>query len=142
MSGTFSQLILLPGVGCRAAGYIRCWPAWRSLCCLRPTPPLDSWPGDVLSSAARWQVALHPLSSARVIFSMPAYASWVDAFWLYHLSLVEKYFITFKKVLVLLTPCLFFHRSARGMKHYLPSICSSAWLPGIQFILAASSMRD
>lgn len=38
----------------RVAGCMPCWPAWRSLCCLEPTPPSDSWPGDVLSSAAHW----------------------------------------------------------------------------------------
>lgn len=49
-----------------------------------------------------------------------------------------------QKVLVLLTLELFyfFNRKVRGMKHYLPSTCSSVWLPGIQLILATSSMRD
>lgn len=40
--------------GLRVAGCTPCWPAWRSLCCPKPTPPSDSWPGDVLSSAAHW----------------------------------------------------------------------------------------
>lgn len=38
----------------RVAGCMPCWPAWRSPCCLEPTRPFDSWPGDVLSSVARW----------------------------------------------------------------------------------------
>lgn len=44
-----------------------CWPAWRSPCCLEPTRPFDSWPGDALSSVARWYRSHCPLLPSAVV---------------------------------------------------------------------------
>lgn len=51
----------------RVAGCMPCWPAWRSPCCQEPTRPLDSWPGDALSSEARWYCSHCPLLPPAVV---------------------------------------------------------------------------
>lgn len=49
-----AHILMIELICSRVAGCMLYWPVWRSLYCLKHTPPSGSWPGDVPSSAACW----------------------------------------------------------------------------------------
>lgn len=95
-------------VNYRVAGCMLCQLAQKSLCSLKHIPPSDSWQGDVLSSAARWQACMPVVLQTLGIALVLSISRWA-----------------------LIICCIqLIHRTVRKMRSYLPSTCLSVLLPG------------
>lgn len=135
MTKQFVQAVMLfPLCVCvwnRASGCMHCWRVWRSLCCLKPTPSSDSWPGDVPSSAALWY-SVNSAAVNELAIDSTRSSEMEICFW----KSVSYYFKCQCLLWCVVSPdpvsiCPWCHRKARRMRDCLPSTCSSASLPGI-----------